>query len=333
MTITTVSDPDRYAAEVMDADRDYPLVLLTSRLGEPYPALDPAEVENIVGADTHLGFMETSFRTKRLDELLPTKLGVFGGAARIWWPGVTPASDPYDHPLIHDPYATYGEKTLRILRSRWVEGPPAGKGDVEPELVVVKRDLERAREQLERSRATNAELQAEVASLTERAKRAEEAANEQRRLRRAAVAPSSEEPAGTDRDPEAAFHVLIASAWADALTSQDRRAMPFRPYRLGAAFLEGIDVVPGAGAARVAWVCAMVACDRAREIDGLDLHQLRSGHGGSDPQRTRRDGAVAWRCAVKRNQPAAPRLHYWVAPDGVIEFADVVAHDEMRITA
>ena len=30
---------------------------------------------------------------------MPDKLECYGGAVRIWWPGLTPESDPYDHPL------------------------------------------------------------------------------------------------------------------------------------------------------------------------------------------------------------------------------------------
>jgi len=82
----------------------------------------------------------------------------------------------------------------------------------------------------------------------------------------------------------------------------------------------------------VAWVCAMVACGRARELGGLELHPLRTGMGGDDAPRSRSsDGAVAWRCALKRGAPAAARLHFWKMDDGTIEFASVGTHDAFGI--
>ncbi len=241
-------------------------------------------------------------------------------------------SDPYDHPLIHDPYGTYGAKTLELLRRRWEEGPPASTHEADPELVVAKRDLDRARESLERARAEIAELRSDVGALTERAERAEDAAVHLRKLLRTVGSRGSQETTERDADPEAAFHILVVARWADSLTHDDRLSSPLRPYRLGPNLLASNDAVAGASVERVAWICAMIACGRAPAIDGLELHKLRTGHGGSDPQRSRGDGALAWRCAVKRNQPSAPRLHYWVTPDGVIEFADVVKHDDMGIT-
>jgi hypothetical protein len=76
----------------------------------------------------------------------------------------------------------------------------------------------------------------------------------------------------------------------------------------------------------------MIAAGRAPELPGLDVHQLRTGKGGNDPQRTRpRDGATAWRCALKTDSPSAPRLHYWSLPTGAVEFAKVGSHDDMDI--
>jgi hypothetical protein len=72
----------------------------------------------------------------------------------------------------------------------------------------------------------------------------------------------------------------------------------------------------------------MILAGLGPELAGLDLHALRKGTGGDDPQRIRQDGARAWRCAVRRNTPGAPRLHFWRLTDGTVEFDHVGHHDE-----
>jgi len=326
-----IDDPELLAAEVLDPERTQAIVLLTSREGEREPAIDPEEVAKLIDGDARLCFMESGPMTRQLEELLPRKLAVFGGAARIWWPGTSESSDPYDHPLVHDRYDVYGTRTEKFLGRRWQEGPPGDVAPVEPELVVAKRDRDRAQERQERAEAEASELREKNRALAERLAAAEASLHAARQAARSARQAQARKPVELDRAGE--LHVLIARSWADALTEHDRVEHPLGAYRFGSRFLEGVGTVAGATDERVAWVCAMVACGRAPEIDGLDLHHLRTGAGGTDPQRRREsDGAVAWRCSVKTRQPSAPRLHYWVIPGGLIEFADVVKHDDTQIT-
>ena len=64
---------------------------------------------------------------------------------------------------------------------------------------------------------------------------------------------------------------------------------------------------------------------------GEDLqsaHALRLGERGSNPQRTRAaDRAKAWR----RDIDKWLHLHYWERPDGTVELASVVYHDDFSI--
>jgi hypothetical protein len=82
---------------------------------------------------------------------------------------------------------------------------------------------------------------------------------------------------------------------------------------------------------RVIDTCAHVASGRAADIPGLELHALRSSDGGGTPQRVRADGARAWRCSLQANTAAARRLHFWRMPDGGIELAKIVYHDDFSI--
>ena len=65
-------------------------------------------------------------------------------------------------------------------------------------------------------------------------------------------------------------------------------------------------------------------------IDGLnlrDVHALRTGQGGNNPQRRRKhDKAKAWR----RDIDDEYHLHYWEIENG-IEFASTVVHDDFTI--
>jgi predicted RNA-binding protein with RPS1 domain len=58
--------------------------------------------------------LETGDATWALSAALPRRLDVYGGAARIWWPGLSTDSDPFDHPLllIHD------ERDATLARQR-----------------------------------------------------------------------------------------------------------------------------------------------------------------------------------------------------------------------
>lgn len=58
---------------------------------------------------------------------------------------------------------------------------------------------------------------------------------------------------------------------------------------------------------------------------------MRSSDGGGTAVRIRADGAVAWRCDIKRGTVSAPRLMYWRHPDGVIELGRVATHDDMML--
>ncbi|OQW90391.1 MAG: hypothetical protein BWK78_07130 [Thiotrichaceae bacterium IS1] len=58
-----------------------------------------------------------------------------------------------------------------------------------------------------------------------------------------------------------------------------------------------------------------------------DIHWLRTGKGGNDPQR-KRGQDVAWR----RDLDNEYHLHYWECEKGSVEFANVVPHNNFSIT-
>lgn len=75
--------------------------------------------------------------TWRLTALLPEKLDVYGGAVRVWWPGVSGDSNPYDHPLLFvwdDADARRAEE--RIADMLGVPRAPGETARLEPGTIV-----------------------------------------------------------------------------------------------------------------------------------------------------------------------------------------------------
>lgn len=120
----TEEDGEQLAAEVLDDARTQPIVCLSSRAGEDDPAFDPADVRRVVGDQALVRGVRTGPASRYLADLLPDHFGVFGGAARIWWPGVDELADPRRHPLILDKQGRYGTRALEILAEGFRKGPP-----------------------------------------------------------------------------------------------------------------------------------------------------------------------------------------------------------------
>jgi hypothetical protein len=88
-----------FVAALFSAERPRPVVAVTTRHNAPL--LDPGRLAERLAERAEVVLIETGEATAALGvELGNERLGVFGGAGRIWWPGLRPDSDPYKHPLI-----------------------------------------------------------------------------------------------------------------------------------------------------------------------------------------------------------------------------------------
>jgi hypothetical protein len=316
------------ADEILDRDRDYPVVCLTSRSGDRGPALSGERVRGIVGPGIPVYFIAAHRLTLRLRKLLPERMDVFGGATRVWWPGITRESDPEEHLLVYDTRGVYGEEAYERLTGefRVLERP---RLTVEQRLVL----SERARESAERSRReAERRLYALKRAPAGQDRGAIQTESSRERARECEPRQSHRLPGRADRelDFEQRLHLMLAGEWVCALTAADRRECPLGPYVFGREFaqmVEGRRVE--VAVKRIAWVCAMVACGRAARA-GCEVHRLRTGGGGNAAQLERSDGARAWRCNLK-SSAGGPRLHYWALPEGTIEFASVAGHDDFSI--
>lgn len=88
------------ADAILAPDRDQPLVAVTTRAGSARPLLDAARLANLVEGRADIFLIPTGEATWALTALLPPQLDVYGGAVRVWHPGVSAASNAYDHPLL-----------------------------------------------------------------------------------------------------------------------------------------------------------------------------------------------------------------------------------------
>lgn len=165
-------------------------------------------------------------------------------------------------------------------------------------------------------------------------RRANRAENELRgarsRLRRASnsrtLAPSGDVP--TFADPEAGFRHLVTTRWAVRTLPSEQASRPLREYTLGPDFLDSLSTLQGIKEEKVADVVVEIVTGLAPQLPAREVHRLRTGGGGDDPQRQREDGAVAWRASLQAKTPSARRIHYWILPTGEFELAKVATHDD-----
>jgi hypothetical protein len=81
------------------ADRDRPVVALTTDVRRGCSLVDADRIAGELRGMTDVVEIETGDATWALSDAMPPRLDVYGGAARIWWPGLTAQSDPYAHRL------------------------------------------------------------------------------------------------------------------------------------------------------------------------------------------------------------------------------------------
>lgn len=216
-------------------------------------------------------------------------------------------------------------------------GPPfAGTGRTTHEAADpgVERALRERIENLESElAATAADRAAAVRNLGDLRRQNEDL----RRAARGAANGVAERTGASPDDPlasERAFLRSVRVAYARAFDEGDRVDYPLQRMRVGREFLASLRTLDGIAIEKVVEVCAQVACLRAHEIAGREVHPLRSGEAGAPSRARSRDNAKAWRCSLQDNTPSARRLHWWDVPGErgrTIEFACVGLHDDFGI--
>jgi len=320
------------AEEILDPQRDYPIVCLTVRPGERDPALPATAVREIVGPGVPIYFVRTRRLTRYLGSLLPPHFDVWDGATRVWWPGVSERSDPIEHPRVYDPSGRYGQDSLQRLAAEFAT-KPRPELTLKQQLVLAERQRSQLTERAERLERVLASTRRELdEALRGRSPAADQTAQGDSTERPDAASDAlrpgdpteetTEQSAPNESDVEGMLYKLIWSQWVDICPPNERTEHPPRRFVISNEMIRTIVQrrvdVP---IERLAWVCAMVIGDRAIGHAGIDAHIYRGNE-----ESERQDGAKAMRAALKRSA-GGPRLHYWSLPNGTIEFAQIGYHD------
>lgn len=353
-----------HAAELVqalgDPGRRLPVIGVSINPETDEPIVDLQRLARRVAGMAHVWLVPPD-ATWALSEQLPPKLGVFNGAIRIWWPGFGPDADPYEHHLFMRNKWRPEEQIVDLVRGASTDRftPPKGISKARDELRA--REEELLFNDLEEMASAGGVDGALVVELHGRIKRLQEdrdaalkmAADEEElravaeanvarlavelREAKAAVAAGAGAAPDTAVDPDEAFIEEVRSAYRRRVctSEDDRRRFPLSEVRLHPDFLQSVYSLEGIRRDKILEVCAQVACGRASEITGRDVHRMRvKQSGGADYRRRSRDGAQAWRCAMQLKTPSARRLHWWVIPGGAgaddaIELAHVGTHDDL----
>jgi hypothetical protein len=97
--LTEADIPAWVDSTLLSPTRTLPIVAVTSHPGSDRGWIDPEALAHALANLADVVFLETGDPTWALADALPPLLDVYGGAVRIWWPGLTRESDPYAHRL------------------------------------------------------------------------------------------------------------------------------------------------------------------------------------------------------------------------------------------
>ncbi|MEZ4385807.1 MAG: S1 RNA-binding domain-containing protein [Nannocystaceae bacterium] len=154
----TSEEVDAFVRDVLFAPaRTFPVVGISTKHGSAQPWVDPVELQQYLGAGVLVRAFVTGTATWRLSSCLPERLDVFGGAIRIWWPGLNERSDACDHPLFIVEGPARAGRARELIRRALTErleglghhGDAARDGE---ERVSVDDEVPRGAEQTERAK-------------------------------------------------------------------------------------------------------------------------------------------------------------------------------------
>ena len=316
VVVRTHADVAELAGVVLDPGREDLVVVLTSRGGEREPSLDAEDVRAIVGPSASIYFLLTGRLSLDLGERAPDRRGPYNGSMRVWLPGVGAQGHPREHPQVFDPTGEYGPRSLRQLayglrdafRMRGIEP------QVDPVLAHRSLEIIRVTEEAEEAKLGYEEQLALARKERDEAVKGErEAARRLRMTQRDRGAPQV-----SAQDPEGALMELILQRWLETLSLEERAQHPLGAYVLGPDFVRSVEGLSNLVRERLAYVCAMIVCNRVESLAALTHSPLPpNSHAYHSPNGEQ----SAWQCSLTRQDAQTPpAVRYLKDTDGTLKF-------------
>jgi len=357
------------AALVRSRTRRLPIVGFTPRDDD---AVDGGVLLGRIVGIAHVALIRSA-TTWQLDGLLPPGFNVYGGAVRIWWPGITPSSDRWDHKLWPADVSArrLSNEVVEMVAQASLAAARVDPRTVRLERLTRDRELKALRDEIAELRGRYAQSTAAqdgLADATEARIRLEEAENalaakltaerdeaeslaeayarENDELRvRAGVAERERDYLRSECDRlrevvrtggppslDGGQAAVVQEIEEEIKMRGDIDGARHRAFTVAPQFAPILEAHGARYRPKVIKACADVVLGAPALLGRREDHVLRTGDGANDAVRTRaRDGAEARRCCVEQGTPGARRLHYWVTPEGAVEFASVNVHDDMNI--
>lgn len=99
VVVRSQEDLERLCDDIA-GERDVPIVGLTLRGFSNEPVLRASDIRSVVGPWIRIYLITSEELLQGLWEMLGSRLGIWRGAVRVWWPGASARDDPGDHPVV-----------------------------------------------------------------------------------------------------------------------------------------------------------------------------------------------------------------------------------------
>lgn len=345
----TAADAEDFAEFLRSPRRRLPVIGYTPRDDEVLDA--EAFVKRNAGT-AHVALVHAG-ASWQLSDLLPEGHSVYGGAVRIWWPGIDERSVKWNHPLwtaerpAEEIYREVAETIRRVAistsprdprfaaiegreRAREIQSLRDGIRDYEA-ILTEATEPDATIETMRRTTAALEDLeiaQMVIADAEERAREAEERyrlaelerdryEHELRELRRVVSA----------HDECDLFRRELDRAVAEAGLAADARW-----YTIGPDFLPSLESLGTGYRAKTIKACRAIVGRDPSLLGKVRDHPLGDGRRSTGQARRSSCGrGEARRAAIENSAPSARRVHYWLLDDGSIELASVNVHDDLSI--
>jgi hypothetical protein len=312
-------DVAELATAVLDPAREDLVVVLTSRGGEREPSLDVEDVRAIVGPSALIYFLLTGRLSLDLGMRVPDRRGPYNGSMRVWLPRVSAQGHPREHPQVFDPTGEYGSRSLRQLAYGLRDAFRMRGFEPQVDPVAAHRSLEiiRVSEEAEATKHGYEE------QLTLTRKERDEAVNSEREAERRLRMTQRDRGAThvSAQDPEGALMELILQRWLETLSLEERTRHPLGPYVLGHDFVRSAEGLSNLVRDRLAYVCAMIVCNRVKSLAALAQSPLPPNSHAHHDHDSPNCNQSAWQCSLTRqDSQTPPAVRYLQLADGTIKF-------------